>query len=658
MGLNKIVLKKLDMAKEARMARAKEQGFNTLRPLYHATGKDWESYDPDVMTRTWMGRGMHATKDKLAANRYASQFTKYDGDAPDPNGQHIRPVLMRVQNPADENTYKRVMDEVYESNPKYRMGDVESDRAINAKLSELGYDGIKYFDQYSGETTVALNPQDVRSVWAAFDPANIGKNDLLGYVNPRLLAPIAGGSAAAGGMMSEDAEAGVVTKALLNNKGLPVHPTVEGQQNFAKWFGESKAVDDQGRPVMVYHGTDAAGDFSTMKPGSWFTEHPKEAGAYTFVSNLAKREKSKGKYAVKTDDGFLEGQALEYFGALSDIEKPKVGKAYATDLGVVEYRGENKWSVYDNLLLDYDSYDNDMVDVVAGDYSKAANEQVIEYDRGVDEAYPGGDGGRIIPAYLSIKNPIVLSPFEADRLSRRLGMGDEEAIAKIEEYKAQGYDGIETTSDEATHFPQVRDDLGGIPKQWIAFDSNQIKSATGNSGNFDPSNPKMDGKATPAMLATTAAVGGAAVAAQNQWGDSPREQAVYQKYRENRASKKRAWELARQGGEALRTVAQGLVGAVGGAAFKMGGYLGEGIAPGFGSEAQGEALGNQFEAGMSYYPDGENIFLDRLTQEMAQFEKDMAPVKEPIARGLAPVMNALPNRTRKSIEIAKDYIVP
>jgi hypothetical protein len=105
-------------------------------------------------------------------------------------------------------------------------------------------------------------------------------------------------------------------------------------------------------------------------------------------------------------------------------------------------------------------------------------------------------------------------------------------------------------------------------------------------------------------------------------------------------------------------VAQGLVGAVGGAAFKMGGYLGEGIAPGFGSEAQGEALGNQFEAGLGYYPDGENVFLDRLTQEMEQFEKDMEPVKGPAERAIAPVMNALPSHSRKALETAYDFVGP
>ena len=354
-----------------------------------------------------------------------------------------------------------------------------------------------------------------------------------------------------------------------------------------------------------------------------------------------------------------------------------------------------------------------------------------------------GRGGNVMQLYTNTKNPLVV-----DQKGSRYR--DETYTSMIERAKAGGHDSVVIRNTY---------DGGPLDDVSIVFDPANIRST---NAAFDPANiGKNDllGYVNPRLLAPIAAVGAAAVAAQNQWGDSQKDaitqhhlnnletgnavvnkdgststvrtiqvdidgkptliptvwdgkivsndeaarraiesgvqwptaktheelrkfdqeihksfeadlkalpssgddertRAVYQKYRENRASKKRAWELARQGGEALRTVAQGLVGAVGGAAFKMGGYLGEGIAPGFGAEAQGEALGNQFEAGLSYYPDGENVFLDRLTKEMEQFDKDMEPVKGPIRRGLAPVMDALPNRTRKSIEIAKDYIVP
>ena len=39
-----------------------------------------------------------------------------------------------------------------------------------------------------------------------------------------------------------------------NSKGQLIHPTEEGTRNFWEWFGDSKVVDEQGRPKVVYHG--------------------------------------------------------------------------------------------------------------------------------------------------------------------------------------------------------------------------------------------------------------------------------------------------------------------------------------------------------------------------------------------------------------------
>jgi hypothetical protein len=50
-----------------------------------------------------------------------------------------------------------------------------------------------------------------------------------------------------------------------NSNGQLIHPTEEGIRNFWRWFGDSKVVDDQGRPLVVYHGTGA--DFSQFEAG-------------------------------------------------------------------------------------------------------------------------------------------------------------------------------------------------------------------------------------------------------------------------------------------------------------------------------------------------------------------------------------------------------
>jgi hypothetical protein len=42
-----------------------------------------------------------------------------------------------------------------------------------------------------------------------------------------------------------------------NSLGQPIHHTDEGIKNFHRWFGDSKAVDQHGRPKVYYHGTAA-----------------------------------------------------------------------------------------------------------------------------------------------------------------------------------------------------------------------------------------------------------------------------------------------------------------------------------------------------------------------------------------------------------------
>jgi diguanylate cyclase (GGDEF)-like protein len=73
------------------------------------------------------------------------------------------------------------------------------------------------------------------------------------------------------------------------------------------------------------------------------------------------------------------------------------------------------------------------------------------------------DGDHVISAYLKINNPISFSD-----LVNKYKSDDEAAIK-------DGYDGY----------------FDPIDKSWVAYDSTQIKSATGNNGEFDGSNPNI-----------------------------------------------------------------------------------------------------------------------------------------------------------------------
>ena len=83
-----------------------------------------------------------------------------------------------------------------------------------------------------------------------------------------------------------------IERQVVNSKGQPLAQTDEGLRNFWRWFGDSKVVDEQGRPLVVYHGT--AGDFAEFdvaraggnypttggRRGFFFTSSPITAGVY------------------------------------------------------------------------------------------------------------------------------------------------------------------------------------------------------------------------------------------------------------------------------------------------------------------------------------------------------------------------------------------
>ena len=61
----------------------------------------------------------------------------------------------------------------------------------------------------------------------------------------------------------------------------PIYPTEEGTKNFWRWFKDSAVVDDEGRPLVVYHGTPKDFDqFVRRGPGIFLSSSPEMASRY------------------------------------------------------------------------------------------------------------------------------------------------------------------------------------------------------------------------------------------------------------------------------------------------------------------------------------------------------------------------------------------
>ena len=200
---------------------------------------------------------------------------------------------------------------------------------------------------------------------------------------------------------------------------------------FKEWFGKSKVVDEEGKPLVVYHGSTAD-----------FTEF-----SYKFVNRNGQAD---GRGFYFTDNrSFAEGY------------QNKDGKLFEVYLSIQKPLNPDKLTITKAEL-------RKILDAIdpSGDYM--AN--YAEDDRG----YPGAAWRA--KALNSTVNAIYdSSENNADILAELYSsFGGGEVLAEVR--KVSGYDGF------------IKKDQNGN-MIYIAFEPGQIKSATDNIGTFDPENP-------------------------------------------------------------------------------------------------------------------------------------------------------------------------
>lgn len=154
----------------ARMARAKEMGFYTDMPLYHGSAREFSEFDPaqsGSTTRSVLSPlGVWVARDPVTAGFHSEIAARHLDQ-----GQQIYPLLHRADKPG------RVV----------LKGDESNNRIAGAILDayEKGHDAI-LFENYNtpnGAPTrqimVIRNPEQLRSIFAKFDPNKRDSPDLL-----------------------------------------------------------------------------------------------------------------------------------------------------------------------------------------------------------------------------------------------------------------------------------------------------------------------------------------------------------------------------------------------------------------------------------------------------------------------------------------------
>ena len=164
------------MDEAARLARAREQGFDVDNPMYHGTKVPVEAFDlrrAGVSDPGLVGRAVYGTPEREQAGMFAMSPHYGRGDAP-----NVMPLYHGMRNPAI------IQDGVLpdgrtltEAHPRGITR--ESAAALNRELKAAGYDGAIF--KLGDEVTqyAVFDPTRVRSTRAEFDPAQSRSPNLL-----------------------------------------------------------------------------------------------------------------------------------------------------------------------------------------------------------------------------------------------------------------------------------------------------------------------------------------------------------------------------------------------------------------------------------------------------------------------------------------------
>lgn len=229
-----------------------------------------------------------------------------------------------------------------------------------------------------------------------------------------------------------------VERPALNSNGKPIAPTEEGLRNFWRWFGDSKVVDADGRPLVVYHGTakdftefdlsrtgESTGNTGFYGAGAYFSQDGEDAGGYAL-------------WARRSED-----DAANVIPVYLALQNP--------------------------LYLHINPKDD-----ARRDRGRVSLNRIV--DQLVSEGYFGKNSDRNEAGSLYARLTSFLEKADFERFMGTLynELKGGEAVSDLA--RRAGFDGV-----MAEGFKKGENFLAEV----AAFSSTQIKSATGNNGDFD-----------------------------------------------------------------------------------------------------------------------------------------------------------------------------
>jgi hypothetical protein len=262
-----------------------------------------------------------------------------------------------------------------------------------------------------------------------------------------------------------------VLSAVETELGVATGTGVTEAKAFKAWFGDSKIVGPDGKPLVVYHGTKH--DFDTFEARTM---------QRVYQGELSGKQLEVADSWDFGDDATGKPDAYHY-GALSDAAI--LGPKAALEMRTKEFARyadslspSSKRQLADLKRLAGELGDEKPVPQSvlrpSGDAAWFTPHRSYNFIDRVDQL---GEGANVKPVYLSIKNPVFLNASQIEAAGR---------ADRVEHYRSQGYDGA-IFAENPKDLTQWG--INGAP-QIVAFSPTQIKSVF-NRGTFDPLNPSI-----------------------------------------------------------------------------------------------------------------------------------------------------------------------
>ena len=270
-----------------------------------------------------------------------------------------------------------------------------------------------------------------------------------------------------------------IKRSVFNSDGQRINKSAEALTNFWRWFGNSKAVDKKGRPLVVYHGARGKTDITEFDPkkgwkvdATYFATNPSAAAHWAVVGYETKRVLDLDSFVEKIKSIDSVDKLLDYY----KIFRPEAHLAEEYHKNTNEnwwWFHNTKYDVGDSLGVKID----DSKYVIKGDWGERVTDLVDRLQKDIIYYAKGAVESDLYGVYVKLENPLIVDA-KKESYHNILFDGDRVNTETIVDYaQANNYDGVIVKNVYETDFESaLTDDI-------IAFESNQIKSVD-NRGTY------------------------------------------------------------------------------------------------------------------------------------------------------------------------------